>query len=435
MKLPSAILLACYIAILNTPSFSQEEYTIPDTLTAVKTWRNGYSAEEATRFRRAFETSSLTNADDVGAYAMSNLSNVLRTALLHRAGDIKAFNRNPMPEIANVSATTPLGTKTLREAIGDPRSRIRAFAVVHKGKLVFEEYVGIRPWDNHLWASASKSMTGLLIASLEAEGSVDLGKTVAEYLPDFEGTAWADIKLGDVVHQRSGLDIEENSFAKPGHPMGAFYATAFGGDSASDRSLRDILKTVEVKDAPGAQFIYSSMNTQIASLVIEAVTGKPWNEVATERLWQRVGMEGDGQVALTASGEPVAYGLITSRLRDMARYAVLYTPSWSRVANERVVPENYLESLYAAADRKIYRGGYMAERLVENFGTEDIGASYQWDAVFADGDFYKSGRSGQFLYISPETDTAVVAFSSVHKSEIWLEGYAREIVASVFRQK
>lgn len=155
MRRQGAVVLVGCLTVLSSTSFGQEAYKIPDTLTAVKTWRNGYSAQEATRFRKAFDTSSLPNADDVGAYAMANLSDVLRTALIHRGGDIKAFDRNPMPEIANVSATTALGTKTLREAIDDPRSRIRAFAVVHKGKLVFEEYIGIRPWDNHLWASAS----------------------------------------------------------------------------------------------------------------------------------------------------------------------------------------------------------------------------------------------------------------------------------------
>ncbi|WP_029063649.1 serine hydrolase domain-containing protein [Labrenzia sp. DG1229] len=435
MRRYKELALACCFATFSYPLLAQERYTIPDSLTDLKTWRNGYSAEEATNFREEFDASSLTEAGDVGAFAMANLSDVLRTAQLYRNGDVIDFSRNPMPEIADVSLSTALGTQTLRETLDDPRARIRAFAVVHKGELVFEEYIGIRPWDNHLWASASKSITGLIIASLEEEGLVDLNEPIATYLPDFAGTAWADIKLADVVHQRSGLDIEESSFAKPDHPMAAFYATAFGAEGAADNPLREILKTVEVKDPPGTQFIYSSMNTQMASLVIEALTGKAWNDAATERLWQRVGMEGDAQVALTLSGEPVAYGLIASRLRDMARYATLYTPSWERVAIERVVPEGYLDRLYEAADPAIFRGGYMAERLVESFGTEEIGAAYQWDAVLADGDFYKSGRSGQFLYISPGTDTAVVAFSTVYRSEIWLEGYAREIVTSVFRQK
>lgn len=40
----------------------------------------------------------------------------------------------------------------------------------------------------------------------------------------------------------------------------------------------------------------------------------------------------------------------------------------------------------------------------------------------------------QAIYVSPETDTVVVRFSSRYKNKIWLEGYAREMVQQVFRK-
>ena len=47
--------------------------------------------------------------------------------------------------------------------------------------------------------------------------------------------------------------------------------------------------------------------------------------------------------------------------------------------------------------------------------------------VFADGDIYKSGFQGQGLYVSPETDTVVVFFSTTYND---LPAYARAIVKS-----
>jgi len=38
-------------------------------------------------------------------------------------------------------------------------------------------------------------------------------------------------------------------------------------------------------------------------------------------------------------------------------------------------------------------------------------------------------------YVSPETDTVVVWYSSAYKAEIWVHAYAREIVKQVFRKK
>jgi hypothetical protein len=60
----------------------------------------------------------------------------------------------------------------------------------------------------------------------------------------------------------------------------------------------------------------------------------------------------------------------------------------------------------------------MSRRLIRDFGETTLDASYQWDAVFADGDLYKSGRTGQCLYVSPETDTVVVFYSSAYKAKI-----------------
>ncbi len=53
--------------------------------------------------------------------------------------------------------------------------------------------------------------------------------------------------------------------------------------------------------------------------------------------------------------------------------------------------------------------------------------SYQWDAVFADGDFYKSGMNGQGLYVSPDKDVVIVWFATGF-AEIPMEAYARKIV-------
>lgn len=83
-----------------------------------------------------------------------------------------------MRQIEHVVATTELGTMTPREMMNDKRSRMRAIAVVHKGRLVYESYIGIRPWDNHIWGSAAKSVVGLVSYLVEKEGKLDLNQTV-----------------------------------------------------------------------------------------------------------------------------------------------------------------------------------------------------------------------------------------------------------------
>ena len=60
--------------------------------------------------------------------------------------------------------------------------------------------------------------------------------------------------------------------------------------------------------------------------------------------------------------------------------------------------------------------------MIAGFGGVGMGKFYQWDAVFPGGDIYKSGRTGQALYISPETDIVVIwiFLHTRHVMDTWL---------------
>jgi len=413
----------------------RSDYTIPDDLVPVSEGRDGFSAEQSQRYRQAYQGDSMVTSGNAGSYAASRLSENLSTAIVHRYGQVSELDSQPMAEIGEVRASTILGTMTLNEMMKDERSRFKAIAVVHKGKLVFEKYIGIRDWDNHLWASATKILVGSLAHIISREGLLDLDAPVSRYIPELAGSSWADIKIADVLHQRSGLDISESRLgSSPDHPVSLFYALASGDPNLPESlSIMDALKKAQVSGEPGARFEYASLNTYVVTLVLEKVTGKPFEDLVTEYIWSQAGMEGDAVLGLTASGEPSSPGAFAARLRDLARFGMLFTPSWEVVAKRAVVSEDYFEKARVAARQEVYGEDYMSQRLIKDFGEDGFGASYQWDAVFSDGDLYKSGRTGQCLYVSPDTDTVVVFYSSSYRAEVWVHAYAREIVRQLFR--
>lgn len=427
--------LALSFLCVATCFAAQSTYSVPEELKPMTTWRNGWSAKETRKYRQEYNDNTLTGGEDDGAYAITHLSEVLPTAIVHRNGQVAMLENASIPAIEDVVATTDLGTMTLRDMMNDRRSRIRAIAVVHKGKLVYENYIGIRPWDNHIWASATKSVVGLVSYLLEKEGKLDLEQPVGRYMPQFRGTAWENISVADVLHQRSGLDILEAKFGDPNHPITLFYAIFAGASGLPENaSFYDAMKVVKKLREPGQRFEYSSMNTMMMTMIAEQITDKPFHDLMTELIWSKAGMEGDAELGLSPSGEPSAFGIFSSRLRDLARYGMLYTPSWNVVAKEPVIGNDYLPKVYAAAKKAVFAGN-LGDRMIKDFGDLDMGASYQWDAVFPDGDLYKSGRGGQCLYVSPETDTVVVYFMASYKSTLWVHAYAREIVKQMFREK
>ena len=435
--LASVALVTLWVA----PALAQSTYKIPDDLTPVSKWKNGFTADEAEKFRKAYNAAEYSKGNDITAFAYLNITEVLPNVLIGRGpGPVSELKSDPIPQIADVVATTDLGTMPLSKAMADPRSRMQAFMVLHKGEIVYETYPGMPSDSKHMWASSSKTITGLLIHMLASEGLVDLNAPVSKYLEFAKGSPFGDSKVEDLLHMRTGFDYEEThaNINDPKHPVAqAFGAALTARGVPIGPGMRELVVKVRPHRAPNTAFEYSTYNTQMLGDIVEKVTGKPWNRVVSERIWSKAGMDGDALLAISAAGEPLTGGLFSSTLRDFGRFGMLFTPSWSVIATQRIVPEDYLKSVYAAVNPKIYREAFQGNRMVKAFGEDDApkGQSYQWDAVFEDGDLYKAGLGGQALYVSPETDTVVVYFSTTWQNSLSMISYARAIVKQKFRGK
>lgn len=429
-----------FLSLVAAQACAQTTYTIPGDLKPVTQWANGFTAKEAETFRKAYQASDYPSGNDKTAFAYLNLSEVLPTMIISRSGQVAGLESRPMPEIADIVATTDLGTMPLSKAMADPRSRMQAFMVLHKGKIVYETYPGMPPDMKHVWNSAAKTISGLLIHLLAEDGLVDLKAPVSTYLKYTKGAPIGDIKVEDVLHMRAGLDYEEThpNIQNPEHPVGKGFGSALTARGVpAGPGIKSLLIDVKAIRPPNTAFEYSTYNTQVLGFIVEEVTGQPWNRVFSDRVWKKAGMEGDGLMAISAAGEGLYGGIYASTLRDFARYALLFTPSWNIVAKERIVPENYLKQVYAAVNPGIYLRAFQGPRMVKAFGKEDApkGQSYQWDAIFEDGDLYKAGLCGQAIYVSPETDSVVVYFSTTWQNSLSMISYARAIMKTFYRNK
>ena len=445
------LLLAGFILSACTNSYKEEtkekkiqikkvetvksDYAIPRELNPVWIYKDGYTAEQTINFRNSITPVSGQTADDVGSYWVTHYNENTPSAIIHRGGQVSVLESAPIKEIEQVGATSILGTMTLKEMMEDPRSRLKAIAVIHNGKIAYENYIGMRDWDNHIWASGTKIFNGLLAYIAEKQGLLDVAKLITDYLPELISTDWEGVKVTDALHQRSGMDISESRMGvSPTHPVTMLYRIAQGDPTLpKGASLMSAVKDAKKVLEPGTRYEYASINTHVITVILERIYNKPIEDIISEEIWMKAGMEGDGTLGLSASGEPMAFGAFSSRLRDFARYGMLFTPSWKVISSEQVVSDDYFDKVFEEAKHEVYGEDYMSKRLIHDFGESDIGASYQWDAVFEDGDMYKSGRTGQCLYVSPETNTVVVWYSSAYMAEVWVHAYAREIVKQMFR--
>ncbi|VAW70379.1 hypothetical protein MNBD_GAMMA09-1419, partial [hydrothermal vent metagenome] len=168
----------------------------------------------------------------------------------------------------------------------------------------------------------------------------------------------------------------------------------------------------------------------------EAVEGKQWSDIFNERVWSNINAEAPIQLHMTPDGIVMAHGLISSNLRDHARFGMLYTPSWSKVSVKQIVTPAMIARIRdGVRTKEFFLGGYNGSVFSKTLGDNTIiSNSRQWDTVWPDGDFWKAGLMSQGLYISPNKDL-VIAYFSVNGPDRSIDRYLRPIANSKLIQK
>lgn len=399
--------------------------------------RNGFSLQESNRLEQQTNVASILASGDVALYWNSYISRNMPTAVIPRLATTRMLEYVPDRRIGMTQAKSALGVMSLDELLIDPRSYAQGFVVIHHGRVVYEQYPGMRAQDSHLWASNAKPLVSLLIDLLIDDGVLDQNQTYGHYMPDFRGTAWENIRLIDILDMTPGLDTAEDDRTRrdPNSIAIRTYLAEFNepyGPAGHTESVRDVLKSARKISEPGNSFDYSSPATQALVLLTEEVTGRKWTDLFDERVWSTMGVEGGLQVHLAPDGMAAVHGLVSSRLRDMARFGMLYTPSWNQVTDTRIVTPEIVQRIRdGVREGDFFMKGYDGPVFTERLNDSIRGNSRQWDAIFEDGDFFKSGFMGQGLYVSPDRDL-VIAYFSTSRDPGLLQPYLRPLAKSEY---
>lgn len=425
------ILIPLLLAVTALPLSAQQSPDNPDARIPVADARKGFTPAQARDLLGRYSYEETIKAGDVALFFSLNVGQSVPTAVIARAGDVVALNTAVDPRIGATRVATAAGEMSLNDYLVHPASRAQGMVVVHHGRIVFEEYPGMREFDAKAWMSNSKTTVSLVVRLLAEEGKIDVNRPVDGYLADLRGTEWAGTRVIDVLDMASGMDILETQENRL-NPRSLItrFNLAFNGKPNADGKVErqiDVIRSARRIKPAGQSFDYSSLNTAVLILLAEAVENKRWHDIFQERVWGKMTVEGDMQVGIAPDGTPQAYGFLMARLRDMARYGMLYTPSWGRAARERIVSPAYMRELQTGGRKGIFLKGELGNRLTKTYFPKSPPAAnhWQWDGVWADGDLFKSGVYGQGIYVSPAKDLVIVWQSTAPTND--LTQYARAI--------
>jgi CubicO group peptidase (beta-lactamase class C family) len=117
------------------------------------------------------------------------------------------------------------------------------------------------------------------------------------------------------------------------------------------------------------------VNTFILAWLVEEITGMTFQDALTKEVWSKIGAEANGAYIAPMKGVPITHGGFLGRIRDLARFGLLYTPSYAVVSKHQVVTAKHMDLL-------LYGG---RSGLLASFEGRMPGVKhnvYQWDAVY-----------------------------------------------------
>ncbi|MEZ5070688.1 MAG: serine hydrolase domain-containing protein [Bacteroidales bacterium] len=134
--------------------------------------------------------------------------------------------------------------------------------------------------------SCGKAMTSALMAMLVGENALDWESTVIEVFPELKDTILADYEdmtLHQLLTHRAGMEDPTVELAEHDEP-----------DIRERRYLylKDILKIPST--VPAGEYEYSNLGYFVAGVMAERVTGKSWEALMQERIFEPLGMNSAG---------------------------------------------------------------------------------------------------------------------------------------------
>jgi len=332
-------------------------------------------------------------------------------SVISRAGNIRELPRNFREDVANFSTETYSGSASLKNYVYN--SNTDGVIIIHKGEVVFEEYPRMEREDKHLYFSITKPFVSTLIAILEDRDILDVSKPVDYYMPELKNSAWDGIPVIDILDMCSGINCRENEEDSYNNPnscfMRFFAAIGFHGEKNNLENPVDFLLTMDKFEENGLKYDYTGVNTWVLSQLIERVSGQGFAEILSSEIWQVMGAESDAQILTGESGSAITPMGMSSKLRDLARFGLLFTPSGQK-DSIGIISEDYLDKIRYGGRPELFASGYG----FNHFNDETVIShnTYQWDHVTPEGDFFKSGYGGQGLYISPSRDLVIAFFGT-----------------------
>ena len=344
------------------------------------------------------------------AWNNKNLHQILTTVNVYRSGPVSVLNYNLLNNINTTEVNTPVGPMNFQTFIDHDKSTVMGVVIAHKGKIIFEHYPRMEEHEKPIYWSVSKVLPATLLRIYEERNQLDVNQPIEFYLDELRDSSYAGIKIRNILDMASGLDCSDNyeTFESCYYLYSMSIGDGFRTEDAEDTPYDFVINTKIERNAPqGEIFSYSGVDTFVLAWLVEKLSGMPYQDALSKEIWNKIGAESDASFIAPRYGIPISHGGFLANMRDMIRFGLLFTPSYTTVSEEKIISDDHIDLILNKGNPKLMQNLYqkipsanMPDGLRHNI--------YQWDAVYDNGDLFKGGWAGQGLLINPTRDIVAV---------------------------
>ncbi|WP_309119577.1 serine hydrolase domain-containing protein [Paenibacillus sp.] len=272
-----------------------------------------------------------------------------------------------------------------------------SYAIVDRGNIVRSAGIGYAdletrreatPETVYATASVTKPFTAAAVLRLAEQRVVDLDAPVVSYLPWFryeDRSASSRVTVRHLLTHSAGVSRYSAD--------GAIYQDVENNRNSMEGAAR-ALRTVKMNAAPGARGQYCNTCFNVLGLIVEEVTGKPYEEYMRESLFEPLGMDDASFRPSEAANADVAkeYGY-------MFGFATEVTPYWKEFGSSQAPEGGAYGSAtdlarFAAAALGYGADPFFASGTLDAYHNAGVPASDLLNAVYTESGFEASELHG-----------------------------------------
>ncbi|KQZ27533.1 serine hydrolase [Duganella sp. Root1480D1] len=263
----------------------------------------------------------------------------------------------------------------------------QAVLVARNGEVVFRNVAGARRDDLFPVYSVSKLLASVLVMQLVEAGQLDLDQPAGAYLPGLP-LRWQQIALRYFLNHTSGLP----EYFAPGSLSGASFAPTLPAVFAA-------LADQPLLFDPGTATRYTQTNFLVLEALLEARYGKPYTQLANERIINKLGLKNTYLGLASAS----RHGMVRSFIGKNGKLQADPAVQWPEYANAHAELFTTVDDL-AAFLTAVARGELVGKDTLHKLWQAQKLANGQ-DGGFAAG--WEAGKSGADDFVGHDGGTKV----------------------------